>query len=286
MSQVIRRSAILLVAVAAILVVAAAPGAARAQDGYVGSSTCAECHEDIATGLARSAHGVAPNWDAEHSCESCHGPGQAHVDGDTEAIVRPQDLPPAEASAICMNCHSRQEKQMTAASSAHALNDVSCIDCHSPHSTAEQFLTRRGVELCGSCHQTIVAQFDQPRSHPLPRDGKACENCHDPHTGNSLSGSRGFANNVCAECHFEKTAPFIYQHDVAVVDSCNACHTVHGSTNRHLLTHERQINLCYQCHPGTTTPTFHNAYNFANEKCTACHTAIHGSNTNPFFLEE
>jgi hypothetical protein len=44
--------------------------------------------------------------------------------------------------------------------------------------------------------------------------------------------------------------------------------------------------MCYKCHPGTTTPGFHNASEFVFEKCTACHTAIHGSNTNPNYLEE
>jgi len=70
------------------------------------------------------------------------------------------------------------------------------------------------------------------------------------------------------------------------VDGCKACHQVHGSAGRHLLTHSRQINLCYQCHSGAVTPGFHSAATFLNEKCGACHTAIHGSNTNQFLLEE
>ncbi len=84
----------------------------------------------------------------------------------------------------------------------------------------------------------------------------------------------------------DKEGPFLYEHDVSIVDGCRACHTVHGSANRHLLTDARQINLCYKCHPATQTPGFHNASAFLNEKCAACHTAIHGSNTNEFFLEE
>jgi predicted CXXCH cytochrome family protein len=70
------------------------------------------------------------------------------------------------------------------------------------------------------------------------------------------------------------------------MDGCRSCHQIHGSPNRHLLTHSRQINLCYECHSGANTPGFHGAEQFLNEKCTACHTAIHGSNTNQLFLEE
>ncbi|NIN09987.1 MAG: cytochrome C, partial [Gemmatimonadales bacterium] len=88
------------------------------------------------------------------------------------------------------------------------------------------------------------------------------------------------------DCHFDKAGPFLYDHDVVMVDGCASCHEVHGSPNRHLLKHEPQVNLCYQCHSASVTPGWHSAPRFLNEKCTACHTAIHGSNTNPFFLEE
>jgi predicted CXXCH cytochrome family protein len=73
---------------------------------------------------------------------------------------------------------------------------------------------------------------------------------------------------------------------VVIVDGCASCHVVHGSPNRHLLRHQTQVNLCYECHSGSVTPGWHSAPRFLNEKCTACHTAIHGSNTNPLFLEE
>jgi DmsE family decaheme c-type cytochrome len=157
-------------------------------------------------------------------------------------------------------------------------------------------LPHRGVGLCSECHRSIVAEFDQPRAHPLPArvpstttrpDPPGCTGCHNPHTTVPLRARGGFGNNVdCASCHFEKAGPFVYEHTASLVDSCSDCHQVHGSTNRHLLTDERQINLCYKCHPGTTTPGFHDASAFAFEKCTACHTAIHGSNTNPAYLEE
>ena len=109
---------------------------------------------------------------------------------------------------------------------------------------------------------------------------------HDPHNAVPLRRSIGFGNESCTKCHSEKAGPFVYNHDVYLIDGCQGCHVVHGSPNRHLLRHERQANLCYECHSGDVTPGSHSAPRFLNEKCEACHTAIHGSNTNEFFLEE
>ena len=90
---------------------------------------------------------------------------------------------------------------------------------------------------------------------------------------------------ICGDCHFEKVGPFVYNHDTQIVDGCVACHENHGSTNRHLLRHESQVNLCYECHSASFTPGWHSAPRYVNQKCTSCHTAIHGSNTDQFFLE-
>jgi DmsE family decaheme c-type cytochrome len=206
--------------------------------------------------------------------------------GDPEAIVRPQTLPSREASGGCLSCHDRHERLFGARRSAHRLDEVGCLDCHDPHRAVDNLLTRDTLELCSSCHAGAAAQFDMPRSHPLERTGDACTTCHDPHAGRSLRASPAKAVAACEQCHFEKVGPFVYDHGTLLVDGCASCHVAHGSTNRHLLRHESQVNLCYECHNANVTPGWHSAPRFANEKCTACHAAIHGSNTSQFFLEE
>ena len=255
---------------------------ALAEEGYEGSEVCAVCHEDQVEAFELTAHAIAPGWDAETGCESCHGSGTAHIEGDEEAIIRFADLTPGEASERCLSCHKRQEKHFSSVQSIHRLGDVGCNDCHNPHATAEKMLEKTGKELCASCHQAIASQFDLPRAHPI----EDCANCHEPHATRALRAAKSLFDQTCGNCHFEKTAPFLYSHDVLIVDGCSACHEVHGSPNRHLLKHEPQVNLCYQCHSASVTPPWHSAQRFLNEKCTACHSAIHGSNTSPFFLEE
>ena len=273
-------------AVLLTVVALCAGGLLHGGEDYEGAETCEACHEDLVAAFEFTSHAVAHGWDADTGCESCHGPGGDHVAGDETAIFSYASATPREASATCLECHDRQESHFNSKQAIHRLGDVGCNDCHNPHSTAEKGLERTGAALCQDCHQAITAQFELPRAHPLAEDGAGCANCHQPHASRTLRVNKELFGQTCTNCHIEKEGPFLYQHDVLLVDGCASCHEVHGSPNRHLLKHEPQVNLCYQCHSASVTPTWHSAPRFLNEKCTACHTAIHGSNTNPFFLEE
>src|SRR5262245_52501981 len=60
------------------------------QAGYVGSDTCMGCHDQADT-MKGTAHANALNPRspaAVHGCESCHGPGQAHVNDDAKENIR------------------------------------------------------------------------------------------------------------------------------------------------------------------------------------------------------
>ena len=58
--------------------------------GYVGSDTCLLCHSDQEDTLKGTRHAQALNPKspaARQGCESCHGPGQAHVDDDEKGHI-------------------------------------------------------------------------------------------------------------------------------------------------------------------------------------------------------
>lgn len=254
-------------------------------EGYVGSETCGACHEQVASEFARTPHATAKGWNAGAGCENCHGAGERHVgSGDPADIRRFTMLPRGEAMQVCLTCHGNMARSTRGGDSIHRRGDIACSDCHNPHSSTDKMVPRDRVELCRTCHQDIVAQFDLPIHHPLGAAGSGCANCHDPHgPGISRSHNLGTAGGVCADCHRDKVGPFLFPHDVSIVDGCRACHTMHGSPNRHLLSTTRQITLCFQCHSSPGGP--HNPSSLVNQKCTTCHVDIHGSNTHSSFRE-
>src|SRR5687767_12825527 len=61
-----------------------------AQSGFAGSDTCLTCHSDMEATLTGTKHAQAldPRTPAaQQNCESCHGPGQAHVDDDAKGHI-------------------------------------------------------------------------------------------------------------------------------------------------------------------------------------------------------
>ena len=130
---------------------------------YVGSDTCATCHEEIAKGVERTPHYQmkfqSHKKDEATGCESCHGPGAAHVEGggDKSKIFTFIGAKSEEITKRCLTCHEAKPEQRQFMRSTHNENGVSCTSCHSVHhsqvgvSAGEQaaravFLVPRGTE--------------------------------------------------------------------------------------------------------------------------------------------
>jgi DmsE family decaheme c-type cytochrome len=276
-----------------------AAAAASSVNGYVGESTCMTCHDEK---LGGTAHGLTSNPRtpaATHGCESCHGPGKAHVDADGDAtkIVNPKTLTPQQASALCVTCHDRGTHALWTGSQ-HDQRNVGCITCHSVHAPVgdHQLKAKSEQALCATCHQNIVNKT--LRVHHMPvREGELnCSSCHNPHGSANVRLLKvgTTIDESCTSCHAEKRGPVIWEH-APVANACVTCHDPHGSNNERLLVAKEPF-LCQRCHvtsrhPPTPYDAFirnnsTNANKIIGRSCTVCHQQIHGSNapSGEFFL--
>jgi predicted CXXCH cytochrome family protein len=183
---------------------------------------CASCHS---MGLERGYDAATDRYDTTWTevsvgCESCHGPGAAHVawaqagahadvahrglavalrDGsggvwrlaaDDPRGIAHWDGPPREATAAqvetCAPCHSRARPIV-----ADPLPGARFLDTHAP-----MLLTRGEYHANGQIQGEVFewGSFAQSR---MQRAGVVCADCHDPHSGRL----RAEGNAVCAQCH-------------------------------------------------------------------------------------
>jgi len=260
--------------------------------GYVGSETCVTCHSAEGKTFESNPHAKLA---LEHggkgvTCESCHGPGKAHVDsgGDKTTILDLAAATPKTVDATCLGCHADAHPNFLR--SPHAKANVSCTGCHSVHqAVAETALLKVSQPvLCFQCHTDVKPQFDMAFHHKVNEGLITCSDCHDPHGtfGNNNIKSTADKNAICTKCHTETRGPFVYEHAVVKAEGCLGCHTPHGSQNARLLNMPNINTLCNQCHSPVASATVHGMSAGSSEltPCTSCHTYIHGSNINPAFL--
>ncbi len=266
---------------------------------YVGSETCKTCHEDQFKNYNEGAHWRAdktahPDVPGE-ACETCHGPGKAHVEGggDTSKIRRFETLKAEDASKVCLQCHENGPEHTNFQRSQHLRNQVGCTDCHSIHhaKTREALLKNTQPVLCYTCHLEQRPDFSKPFHHRVNEGLIKCTDCHNVHGGFLTRQLRSTAaqDQVCFKCHAEKAGPFVFEHAPVKTEGCVICHTPHGSTNPRLLKRANVNLLCLECHTFTVDsaapaiPTFHNQAQ-KYQACTMCHTQIHGSNFSDVFF--
>ena len=250
---------------------------------YVGSEACAVCHEDVFEYYRRTVHFKIRSFEVagqERGCESCHGPGSAHVKGggNIEKIINFNRLTSAQSSAVCLKCHTR-EPLMHWTSSIHALSDVGCNECHKSHKvTAKKMVYKGDPELCYDCHQQMRVKMQFPSHHPI-REGKMkCADCHSTHGGESRGLKAFTVNDLCYNCHTDKQGPFIYEHP-PVEEGCDLCHDAHGTIANNLIKQSEPF-LCLRCHRGhrgNNVPGMHPTLPSLLTSCTQCHSQIHGS---------
>ncbi len=269
------------------------------QNDYVTSATCASCHEDLAKKFARNPHQIlethrGEGWQ-ERSCESCHGPGQLHVEaGDGSQIVAFGRLSTREVNANCLSCHARMESHAGGPASLHGKNQIACSDCHRIHDAKQalRLLADRSDQLCIACHTETQAAFSKPFRHRLNEGAIHCIDCHEPHGGLNPRQMKVANGNetACFKCHTDKRGPFAFEHPPMRLEGCLGCHEPHGSINPKMLVRHQQGFLCLECHSAASgilsgqPPSFHDLRSTRFQNCSTCHLKVHGSNVNRFLL--
>ena len=263
----------------------------------MGAETCKGCHEEAFDKFSQTKMGrlflKQPRNSTEGlACESCHGPGKAHVDagggkgkGGLVTFAKNDKTPVAQRNATCLGCHTKGARIFWQGST-HESRDVACTNCHKVMenvSPTAQLARETVIDTCGTCHLQKRAQ--QMRSSHMPlREGKmTCVSCHNPHGTVTPSLLRETSlNDTCYRCHTEKRGPFLWNHS-PVVESCANCHDPHGS-NHEVMLKMSKPRLCQQCHIPTQHPTRPYGRDTGSLKfvmgrsCTDCHANIHGSN--------
>ena len=263
--------------------------------GYAGSDACALCHTDQETSLKGTKHGQAANPRspaAKLGCESCHGPGQAHIDDEAKGkIAKFKAMKPAEVNSSCLTCHNRGTHAGWEGST-HEARNLSCATCHSVHkpaSFANQLVKPTETQLCATCHRTQVAKTERAVAHMPVREGKmACSSCHNPHGSITNVKALKVGSSVpelCVSCHTEMRGPMLFEH-APVRENCATCHDPHGSSNDRMLV-VRMPMLCQRCHIASRHPatlydkdqiTTNKSNRMFGRSCVNCHSNVHGSN--------
>jgi len=299
------------------------PQGEKLTDEYVGAETCATCHDEKHKDFAKTAHarleGESSWKNKVVGCESCHGPGKAHVEagGDKTKIRTFEGETSKQISDSCLKCHAGREEHSNYMRGEHWRNDVGCTDCHSSHgqpkganeAASNTLVSRANAEkpgfentkmlrggseqqLCLSCHTEARHQFTQPFHHKVLEGAMKCSDCHNAHGGFEAKQGRlaSGVDSACVKCHSEKQGPFAFEHAPVKTEGCASCHTPHGSSNPRMLNTASVAQLCLTCHstshgvggaePAGPAPNLQVQY----RDCTACHTKIHGSHTSPVFM--
>ena len=270
--------------------------------GYAGTDTCITCHTDHEATLKGTQHARAKNPRtpaAAQGCESCHGPGQAHVDDDAKGkILKFKAAKPEVASAACLTCHSGGAHAGWEGST-HEARNLSCTTCHSVHKPAsfeKQLVKTTETQLCATCHRQQVVKTERAVAHMPVREGKmACSSCHNPHGSVSNVKALKVGSSVgesCTSCHAEMRGPVLWEH-APVRENCATCHDPHGSSNDRML-NVRMPALCQRCHVATRHPAtiydnnavMNKSNRMFGRSCVNCHSNIHGSNhpSGQFFM--
>ncbi len=268
----------------------AAAGYAFMSGHFTSEDTCDSCHEAKETGKPDDPVAVVLQEETDTLCNWCHfgitrpkkqPPGwslhKAAEEGKCLACHDPhvsvkKALLKDEPKKLCEQCHQKLLEDIKTKPYVHGpINVATCDLCHGTHSSSEPFLlTRTELEICALCHEKSSFLPKNPAvtgKHPGVADG-GCHKCHDAHASSSGRMMKKIVNNLCVDCHPDKTSNFHEEKGFSIY-VCGRCHDIHKPDAAHLI-HNQSKDLCIQCHENLGRGEFIHKP-LAEKNCFECH---------------
>jgi len=195
---------------------------------------CVVCHVGRAETIDGSLSRIAIHEQAI-GCESCHGPGSAHVarreqKGGVrpaeEAIVHPGRLSRELSEAICSQCHLRSDATVF-------VRGRSAADFRPGRELSEYRIDYRQDRP--ESQMKVVGHVEQMRLSRCYQqsDGLTCTTCHDPHAAAAPERPTSKYRDACLQCHTTSACGLELGERAKIqpADNCLACHMPQVSTN-------------------------------------------------------